>query len=322
MKLIIQIPCFNEEQTLPTTLADLPREVPGFEVVEWLVVDDGSTDRTAEVAREHGVDHVVRHTHNHGLARAFMTGIDFGLKAGAHVIVNTDADNQYRGADIPRLVGPILANLADIVVGARPIDSVEHFSSLKKLLQKLGSGVVRLASGTDIADAPSGFRAIGREAAMRTLVFNPYTYTLETIIQAGRNDMRILSVPIGVNRDLRPSRLVKSIPSYVKRSVLTILRIFVLYKPMRFFGGTGLVSALIGTMIGVRFVLYWSMGNGSGHIQSLILAAILIILGSVLVLMGFVCDLIAANRRLLEDIRYRELSREMASVQRERSYVS
>src|SRR5690606_4864832 len=238
-KLIIQIPCFNEAGTLAIALSALPREVPGFDKVEWLIIDDGCTDNTVEVARANGVDHVVRHTRNQGLARGFMNGLQACLEHGADVIVNTDADNQYNADDIPLLTQPILDRRADIVVGARPIQTIQHFSPIKKLLQKLGSWVVRVASKTNIPDAPSGFRAISRAAARRLVVFSDYTYTLETIIQAGQKNMAITSVPIRVNGDLRPSRLVKSIPSYIQRSIVTIIRVFVIYRPFRFFGTIG-----------------------------------------------------------------------------------
>ena len=228
-KLIIQIPCLNEEETLPVTLGCLPRTVPGYDVVEWLVIDDGSTDRTAEVARAHGVDHIVQLSPNQGLAKAFMSGIEASLRAGADTIVNTDADNQYDATNIPDLVRPIVDGRAQSVVGARPIAEIEHFSATKKFLQRLGSWAVRMASGADIPDAPSGFRAIHREAALRLYLFNDYTYTLESIIQAGRKNLKIVSVPIRVNGELRPSRLIKSIPLYIRRSLVTILRIFILY---------------------------------------------------------------------------------------------
>ena len=303
MKLIIQIPCYNEAGTLALALSQLPREVPGFDAVEWLVIDDGSTDDTATIARQNGVDHLVRHTRNQGLARGFMTGLDAGLRLGADVIVNTDADNQYDANDIPALVAPILEGRADIVVGARPISTIEHFSPMKKLLQKLGSWVVRAASNTDIPDAPSGFRAISRAAARQLMVFNDYTYTLETIIQAGQRNMAITSVPVRVNEDLRPSRLVKSIPSYIKRSIVTIIRIFVIYRPFRFFGSIGAALFGLGTLIGLRFLWYYLAGEGSGHVQSLILAGALLVMGFQAVLVAFVADLLAANRKLLEDIR-------------------
>ena len=300
MKLIIQIPCLNEAETLATALAELPRVVEGFDVVEWLIIDDGSTDNTAEVAREHGVDHVVRHPVNRGLAVGFMTGIEACLRLGADVIVNTDADNQYCGADIPKLTAPILAQQADIVVGARPIDSTEHFSWIKKKLQRLGSWAVRMASSTDVADAPSGFRAISREAAMRLNVFSAYTYTLETIIQAGQSNLRITSVPIRTNGDLRPSRLVKSIPSYVKRSLLTIFRVFLIYRPLTLFFYTGSFFMLVGLAAGMRFLFYFLANDGEGHIQSVVLASLCVTLGMLLYMMGLIADLISTNRKLLE----------------------
>ncbi len=305
MKLIIQIPCFNEAETLAIALNALPREVPGFDTVEWLIIDDGSTDDTVKVAEENGVDHVVRHTHNQGLAHGFMSGLTACIEHGADVIVNTDADNQYNADDIPALVAPVLAGKAEIVVGARPIETIEHFSPHKKLLQKLGSWVVRVASNTQIPDAPSGFRAISRNAAQQLIVFSEYTYTLETIIQAGQKNMAISSVPIRVNEDLRPSRLVKSIRSYVQRSIFTIGRIFVIYRPFQFFGSIGIVLFLLGFMIGTRFVWYYLGGNGDGHIQSLILSGILLAAGFQTVLVAFLADLLAANRKLLEDVRYK-----------------
>ncbi len=305
MKLIIQIPCYNEQETLPLTLADLPREVPGFDQVEWLIIDDGSSDRTVEVAREHGVDHVVSHRHNLGLAKGFMTGLDACLRAGADVIVNTDADNQYQAASIPDLTAPIVAGEADIVVGARPIETTAHFSRLKKALQKLGSWVVRLASDTGVADAPSGFRAISREAAMRLNVFSEYTYTLETIIQAGQKNMRIISVPVETNADLRPSRLLKSIPSYVRKSVATIVRIFTVYKPFNFFMTIGLVLFLLGFLIGLRFMIFYFLGQGGGYIQSLILASVLLGIGFQCMMVAFLADLLSVNRKLLEELQFR-----------------
>ena len=313
-KLLIQIPCYNEAQTLPQTLAGLPRKVDGFERVEWLIIDDGSSDGTAEVARQHGVDHVVKLAHNQGLARAFMAGIEACLKAGADVIVNTDADNQYDAAAIPRLVEPILDGRAQIVVGERPIMQIEEFSFAKKLLQRLGSWVVTIASRTQIPDAPSGFRAIHREAALRLCVFNDYTYTLETIIQAGRKNIPIISTPVAVNPSTRPSRLVKSIPSYVRRSLLTIVRIFVLYKPLRFFLAVGTVFLIPGIAIGVRFLFAYFDGRGDGHIQSLILAAVLIVTAVVIFSAGIIADLVAANRILLEEVRMRLLRAEVAAA--------
>jgi glycosyltransferase involved in cell wall biosynthesis len=305
MKLIIQIPCYNEEETLAITLADLPRLVPGFDKVEWLIIDDGSNDDTVRVAQETGVDHIVRHTHNQGLARAFMTGLDRCLRLGADVIVNTDADNQYNTNDIPALTAPILERRADIVVGARPIETIAHFSLPKKILQKLGSWAVRMVSNTDIPDAPSGFRAISRTAAQQLMVFNDYTYTLETIIQAGQKNIAIASVPIRVNEKLRPSRLIRSIPSYIWRSVVTIVRIFVIYRPFRFFTIIGTILFGAGFLVGLRFLWAYIAGSGGGHVQSLILAAILIIMGFQTFLVAFLSDLLAANRKLMEDVRFR-----------------
>jgi glycosyltransferase involved in cell wall biosynthesis len=301
MTLIIQIPCLNEAATLGSALATLPRTVEGFDIVEWLVVDDGSTDGTAELARELGVDHVVRHPVNRGLATAFMTGIDAALHRDADVIVNTDADNQYEATDIPLLVKPILEHRADMVIGARPIAQTEHFSWIKKQLQHLGSWAVRIASRTNVADAPSGFRAMTRETAMRLNVFNAYTYTLETIIQAGLSNFRVVSVPVRTNPDLRPSRLVKSIPNYVKRSLLTILRVFVIYRPTALFLSSGTILALIGIAVGIRFLIYFFNGEG-GHAQSLIFAALCLILSGLSFMMGLIADLISVNRKLLERI--------------------
>lgn len=318
MKLIIQIPCLNEAGTLAIALKDLPREVPGFDTVEWLIIDDGSTDDTVRVARENGVDHVVRHTRNQGLARGFMTGLDACLRLGADVIVNTDADNQYNAADIPALTAPIVSGEADIVVGARPIATIEHFSPIKKLLQKFGSWVVRVASKTDIPDAPSGFRAMSRAAAQRLVVFNDYTYTLETIIQAGQKNMAITSVPIRVNGDLRPSRLVKSIPSYIRRSIGTIIRIFVVYQPFKFFGTLGAVLFGAGFLIGLRFLFNYLGGEGEGHVQSLILAGALLGMGFQTFLVAFLADLLAANRKLLEEVRFGMKERGACSSNKEK----
>ena len=304
-KLIIQIPCFNEADTLAITLADLPREVPGIDTVEWLIVDDGSSDDTAAVARTNGVDHVVSMGHNSGLARAFAAGLEECLRLGADIIVNTDADNQYRAADIPALLAPILSGEADMVIGTRPIMDIEHFSWSKKALQRLGSWAVRVASGTDIGDAPSGFRAIDRRAAMRLNVFSEYTYTVETIIQAGNRGMKVVGVPIRVNEDLRPSRLVKSVGSYVRRSLLTIFRIFMAYRPTRTFMVPGLVMLGLGTLVGIRFLWLFTVGQGMGHIQSLILAAILLMLGFMLAMFGLIAELLSVNRKLLEDIQWR-----------------
>jgi glycosyltransferase involved in cell wall biosynthesis len=305
MKLIIQIPCYNEEGTLPVVLRELPRQVVGFDVVEWLVIDDGCTDNTVEVARKHGVDHFVHFKKNRGLAKGFIAGIDKCLKLGADVIVNTDADNQYNSEDIPKLVKPILDGQADIVVGSRPIDEIEHFSFFKKLLQKIGSRVVRIASKTKVKDTTSGFRAMSRDAALRLNVFSEYTYTLETVIQAGQKNLAIISIPVGTNAYLRPSRLMHSLPSYLRKSVATIIRIFVVYKPFRFFMTLGVVIFACGFLIGFRFLWYYLIGNGDGHIQSLILASVLLGGGFQVILVAFLSDLLSVNRRLLEDILYR-----------------
>ena len=305
MKLIIQIPCLNEAKSLPVSLAALPRHVPGFDSVEWLIIDDGSHDDTVEVAKSLGVDHIICHTGNKGLARAFMSGISACLQLGADVIVNTDADNQYNADDIPALVLPIIEKRADLVIGERPISMIQHFSPIKKMLQKLGSWAVRVASKTMIPDAPSGFRAISRIAAQQLFVFNDYTYTLETIIQAGRRNMAITSIPIRVNADLRESRLVKSIPAYIKRSIVTIVRIFVIYRPFYFFGTIGLILFGLGFAIGLDFLWKYSQGDGRGHIQSLILSSVLLGIGFQTILIAFVADILSANRQLLEDIRFK-----------------
>lgn len=304
-KLIIQIPCYNEESTLAITLSSLPRQVLGVDVVEWLIIDDGSTDKTVEVALKHGVDHVVRLVRNQGLAKAFMAGLEESLKLGADIIVNTDADNQYYAGDIPKLINPILSGKAEIVVGSRPIDNIDHFSLLKKSMQKIGSWVVRLASKTDLPDSTSGFRAISREAAMRLNVFDEYTYTLESIIQAGLKNMAIISVPIRINGYLRPSRLVKSTPNYIQRSILTIIRIFMTYRPFIFFTIPGVISFSLGMLIGLRFLFFYLTGNGTGHIQSLILAALLLGIGFFVLLVGLLADLISVNRKLLEKLNWK-----------------
>ncbi len=303
-KLVIQIPCYNEEATLGVTLDALPREVAGVDKVEWLVVNDGSNDGTVEVARAHGVDHIVNHSHNLGLARAFMAGIEGSLAAGADIIVNTDADNQYSAEDIPKLIAPILAGDAPIVIGARDIRGIAHFPLMKKLLQRLGSWVVRVVSGTDIPDAPSGFRAMSRDAAIQLNVFDGYTYTLEMIIQAGRRGIPITSVPVRTNPDLRPSRLIKSTGSYVRRSFFTILRIFLVYKPFRFFVILGSIPFTIGSLLGVRWLVLFFEGTTRAHVPSLILAAILLLVGFMLWMLGLAADLQSVNRRLLEDIQF------------------
>jgi len=305
MKLIIQIPCYNEEGTLEEALSYIPRKVRGFKKIEILIINDGSTDRTVEVAKKCKVNHIVSFTKNQGLARAFMAGIDKALTEGADVIVNTDADNQYNADDIPELIKPILEKSADIVIGERPIQKINHFSPLKKMLQKLGSWTVRKASNTDIRDAPSGFRAFNRDAAMKLNVFSSYTYTLETIIQAGMKNLSTISIPVRVNEDLRPSRLMKSMFNYIVRSFSTIIRFQVIYNPFFFFLNIGLILFFSGMAIGVRFLYFYMNGNGDGHTQSLILAAIFILFGAQAMLTSFIADLVSVNRKLLEDIQYK-----------------
>jgi glycosyltransferase involved in cell wall biosynthesis len=307
MKLIIQIPCFNEEGTLAIALKELPRELPGIDKVEWLIINDGSKDRTVEVALANGVDHVVNFPRNRGLAKAFMAGLEACLKNGADIIVNTDADNQYHAGDIPKLIEPILSGKAEIVVGARPISEIKHFSPIKKMLQKLGSWAVRVASKTDIPDSPSGFRAMSREAALQLNVFNEFTYTLETIIQAGQKGITITSVPIRTNEDLRPSRLVKSIPSYVRRSMFTILRIFTVYRPLRSFLWVGSVPFALGFLLCVRWLVYFLTDENTfrTRLPSLVLAAILILIGVQTWALGVLADLLAVNRKQNEEIQVR-----------------
>ncbi|MFP3153707.1 glycosyltransferase family 2 protein [Lachnospiraceae bacterium ZAX-1] len=302
MKLMIQIPCFNEAETLEIALNDLPKKIEGIDVIEYLIINDGSKDNTVEVAKNWGVHYVVNFKKNKGLAKGFMAGLDACLRNGADIIVNTDADNQYVADDIEKLVRPILEERADIVIGARPIDQTEHFSPIKKMLQHLGSWVVRKASKTDIPDAPSGFRAYSREAAMQLNVTNEYTYTLETIVQAGRTKIAMESVPIRTNGYLRPSRLFHSMLGYVKKSILTIIRSFMMYKPLKFFTMIGGIVFALGAIIGIRFLVYFFMGTGGGHIQSLILASTLLMIGFQTIIVGFQADLIASNRKLLEDI--------------------
>ncbi len=306
MKLIIQIPCYNEAETLAIALGALPREVEGFDKVEWLIINDGSTDDTVKVAKECGVDHIVNFKHNQGLAKGFMAGIKESLKQGADVIVNTDADNQYEADDIPKLTQPILEHKAEYVIGSRPISMTEHFSPAKKFLQKLGSWVVRKASKTDIPDAPSGFRAISRECAMQLNVYNDYTYTLETIIQAGQKNMAITSVPIRTNEDLRPSRLLSSIPNYIKKSVVTIVRISVVYSPFRFFMTIAVVLFGLGFLIGLRFLYYFFTEDYGGHMQSVVLSGVLLGMGFQTGLIAFVADLLSVNRKLIEDVQYHQ----------------
>src|SRR5680860_226262 len=305
MKLIIQIPCYNEEKTLAVTYEDLPKQIDGIDEIEYLIINDGSSDRTVEVARELGFHHVVSFKRNKGLAKGFMAGIDACLHFGADIIVNTDADNQYCGADIEKLVRPILEEKADMVIGERPINETEHFSWKKKKFQYMGSWVVRLASGTKVPDAPSGFRAYSREAALRLNVVNEYTYTLETIIQAGHNKIAMTSVPIRTNPDTRESRLFKNMWAYMKRSASVIIRSFMMYKPLKFFGAIGSIVFGLGLISGIRFLVYFIIGDGSGHIQSLILVAVLMMLGGQIIIVGLQADIIAANRKMLEDIQYR-----------------
>jgi glycosyltransferase involved in cell wall biosynthesis len=302
MKLIVQIPCLNEEETLPRTLADLPREVAGFESVEWLVIDDGSSDRTAEVARECGVDHIVRFTSNKGLAVAFQAGIDAALKLGADVIVNTDADNQYRAGDIPRLVAPILAQQADLVVGVRPVQEMEDFSRIKKFLQRWGSWVVRQASGTDVPDTTSGFRAYNREAALRLHVVSRFTYTVETLIQAGKSDLAVAHVPIRTNRKTRESRLFTSLTRYVARSIGTIFRIYAMYEPLRIFLWLAAVFGAVGVALFARFAwFYFTTPGPTGHVQSLVVGAAFLVLSLQLAVLGILADLLRGNRLIAED---------------------
>jgi len=301
-KLIIQIPCLNEEATLPTTIADLPKEVPGFDVVEWLVIDDGSTDRTVEVARECGVQHVVSHGRNRGLAAAFLTGLDAGLKAGADVVVNTDADNQYQGSYIAALTAPVVAGNADIVVGERPIESIEEFSFLKKLLQRFGTWVVRRFSGTPVRDAASGFRAFNRDAAMRLRVHNKYTYTMETLIQAGAERLRVASVPIQVNPETRPSRLVKSSFSYVIRSMKTIVRSYAIYRPFRFFTIAAAAPGLVGTALLGRWLYYFATDEVyHPRLPNLLGGVVLIVIAGQVMVIAFLGDVVAATRRTVEE---------------------
>ena len=304
MKLIIQIPCYNEAETLEIALNDLPKHIDGIDVIEYLIINDGSKDNTVEVARNWGVNYIVDLKRNKGLAKGFMAGLDACLRNGADIIVNTDADNQYNADDIEKIVRPIINGQTDIVIGARPIDQTEHFSFLKKKLQHLGSYVVRKASKSDIPDAPSGFRAYSREAAMRLNVVNEYTYTLETIVQAGRTKIPMQSVPIRTNAELRPSRLFSSMYGYIKKSMLTIIRALTMYRPLMVFSVMGATLFAIGLAIAVRFIIYYVNGDGAGHIQSLILSNTLLLVGFNTVVLGLVGDVISANRKLIEDVQY------------------
>ncbi|MEA3336419.1 MAG: glycosyltransferase family 2 protein [Chloroflexota bacterium] len=302
MKLIVQIPCLNEEATLPATVRDIPRSIDGIDNVEILVIDDGSSDRTVAVARELGVEHIVRFRQNRGLAAAFSAGLDASLRLDADIIVNTDGDNQYAGSDISKLVAPILSEQADIVIGDRQIDTIPHFSTTKKRLQRLGSWVVRQASDTDIPDTTSGFRAYSREAAMRLNVVSDYSYTLETIIQAGKQRLALTHVPVGTNPVTRESRLFSSLPGYLRRSGETIVRIYTMYQPLRVFVIAGLILLFGGFLLSLRYVYFVTQGEGTGHVQSVIIAAVLLIAGFQVILIGLLADLIAVNRRLSEDI--------------------
>jgi glycosyltransferase involved in cell wall biosynthesis len=305
MKLIIQIPCYNEECTLPLTIEDLPREIKGIDVIEYLIIDDGSSDRTVETAREFGVHHVVSFPNNRGLAKSFMAGIDASLRLRADIIVNTDGDNQYMGQDIEKLVKPILERRADIVVGDRQVDSIKHFSPLKKKLQKTGSWVVRLASGTEVTDATSGFRAYSREAALRLNALSDFSYTLETIIDAGRRKVAIENVKVGTNEKFRDSRLYKGIWHYLEKSTTTIIRTYTMFKPLRVFLPLGVIVFLLGFFIGLRYVYFYSQGLGAGYVQSLILSSILLTSGVHLTVFGLLADAIATNRKIIDDILYR-----------------
>ena len=311
-KLIIQIPCLNESQALPATLAALPCHIDGIDCIEILIVDDGSTDDTVQVARQCGVNHVVRFPSHRGLARAFAAGLDACLRLGADVIVSTDADGQYPAADIPRLIAPILRGEADMVIGDRGIGSVRHFSPGKRLLQRLGSNVVSALSGIRVHDVTSGFRAYSREAALRLNILTDFTYTLETIIQSGKKPITVVTVRTNSNAPTRPSRLFASVPQYLRRQVPSILRLYVVYQPLKTFTILSLFFLAAGTLIGARFLTFYVRGTGGGHVQSLILAAILLIVGFQLFILGLVADLLAANRRLLEDTLYRVRKIELA----------
>jgi glycosyltransferase involved in cell wall biosynthesis len=300
MKLIVQVPCFNEELTLPQTVADIPREIDGVEVVEILIIDDGSTDRTVEVAKEVGVEHIVCNKRNLGLARSFSKGIEACLRAGADVIVNTDGDNQYAGDEIPRLIGPVVNGRADIVIGDRQTHKVPHFSKGKKFLQWFGSGIVRKLAGTWVPDTVSGFRAFSREAAIRLNVVSSYSYTIETVIQAGKRGMTVVSIPVRTNPKTRESRLFKSIPSFVTRQVSTIVRMYAMYQPLQVFFLIGTALSVVGAIPILRFFYFYAMGEGGGHLQSLVLGGVLVMMGFIAYLAGLVADLISFNRQLLE----------------------
>lgn len=305
MKLVIQIPCYNEEKSLPVTIDALPKHIDGVDEIEVLIINDGSTDNTVEIAKKLGVSHIVEMPHNCGLAKAFITGLNASLHFGADIIVNTDADNQYNANDIEKLVNPIINGEADIVIGARPVEKIKHFSILKKFLQKLGSKVMRLISSTEVQDAPSGFRAFSKNAALQMNVFDNYTYTLETIIQARAKGLTVKSVSVEVNPDLRNSRLVKNNFDYVRRSVFTMIRMFLIYRPFRFFSIIAGIFLLSGILLGCRFLYYYFLSSGNGHVQSLILSAILLITSVQFLVIAVVSELFSINRKLLEDIQKR-----------------
>ena len=313
MKLIIQIPCLNEEQTLPETLKDLPKSLNGIDEIEILIIDDGSTDRTVQTAKEHGVHHVLSLTNNKGLAKAFIFGIGHSLKLGADIIVNTDADNQYFGGDIEKLVQPILDKRADIVIGNRQVETISHFSPIKILLQKLGSWTVRRLSGTTIPDATSGFRAYSKEAALQMNVISDFTYTVETIISAGNKNLAIEHTPVRTNKKLRESRLFPSIQVYLRRTLVTMLKVYSMYRPLKLFTIAGGSIFLVGFAIGCRYLFFFFQGQTEGHIQSLILSAITLIVGFQIIMMGIAAELIAVNRQLLEDIQLRIKKKEVES---------
>lgn len=300
-KLVIQIPCYNEEKTLPITIKDLPGTIDGVSEIEVLIINDGSTDRTVEVARENGIRHIIDLKDKKGLAVVFAAGLEEALRLGADIIVNTDADNQYRGKDIPRLVRPILEKKADMVIGCRRIEEIKHFSLLKKKLQRLGSRVVKYLSGLDIPDATTGFRAYSREAALKLNILSPFTYTLESIIAAGNRGLAVDTIEVSTNPDSRRSRLFRSMPEYIGRSMATLIRVYTMYKPLKVFLSLGLILFVLGLIPAVRFFYFFARGEGGGHVQSLILSAVLMLIGFQTMLLGMLSDLIAANRRLLEN---------------------
>jgi glycosyltransferase involved in cell wall biosynthesis len=313
VKLIIQIPCLNEEETLTATLIDLPREIEGIDVIETLIIDDGSTDKTLEVARQQGVDHILQLTNNKGLAKAFIYGINHALKLGADIIVNTDADNQYCAQDIPELIRPILEGKADLVIGNRQVETIRHFSPVKILLQKFGSWVVRQLSGTQVPDATSGFRAYSKEAALQLNVISDFTYTVETIISAGKKNLAIAHVPVRTNKKTRESRLFPNIRTYLQRTLITIIKVYSMYKPLKVFTMAGGATFITGFAIGCRYLFFFFQGRTEGHIQSLILSAILLIVGFQIIMMGIAAELISVNRQLLEDIQVRIKKGELES---------